>query len=126
MPTYQHIDVKGKIYTDHVSKDPMRVLAQTTGQVLVGTLYLQQGNRLLDELNHIPVGFLALTDVWVFNQAADTLLFKTGFLALNRNQAITVVPIEELAVDELAGSGLSGVMAALPFSNLPEEEVQNE
>ena len=122
MPISRRIDAKGKVFTNIVRKVDLRVLVQTARQVIVGNLYLNQDNRLLDEMNN-GAEFLALTDVWVYDQNASQLRFTAQFLSLNKAHIITIVPVEELTMEEGEDSYLPSIEAAL---EVPEQEERDE
>jgi hypothetical protein len=86
---------KGKIYTQVVSKTPVRILLQTATNRIRGNMHVKKGERLKDELDAV-IHFLAVTDADVFDSAGEKLLFKANFMAVNREQIIWVFPEEEL------------------------------
>ncbi len=114
MTVLTRVDAKGKVYTNRIGKEQVRVLVQTTLQTLIGTAYLRPGNRLLDELNDARTVFLALTEVRVYDREAQTVLFTTDFLALNKAAILSIVPVEDLPRDGGGvGVWLSALQAAL-------------
>jgi len=116
MSVATRIDAKGKVYTARITKRPVRVLVQACGQTFIGTVHVTADNRLIDELNDVLANsFLALTDVRVYNQGAETLLYTTSFLALNKEHIIAIAPLDDLALDAPRSLGvwLPGLRAAL-------------
>jgi len=113
MTVLTRVDTKGKLFTQRVTKKPLRVLLQTSSQTFVGTVHVRPENRLLDELNDPQVMFLALTNVRVYNQPADTVLYTTGFLALNKGHIVAIGPVEDLVAGGGLGVWLSSLRAAL-------------
>jgi len=86
-------DEKGKYFTELVAKTSLIAKIVTNSHQIVGTVYLNPGNRLLDELNDSP-SFIAVTDAQIDNDAA------VDFVALNVDQIMWIVPIEENLGDE--------------------------
>ncbi len=107
------VDAKGKVFTPRITKQPIRVLVQSGNQAIVGTAYVRTENRLLDELNDPMNRFLALTDVRVYGQGSEMLLYTTSFLALNKDHIVAVVPVEELPHEQCLGIWMSTLRAAL-------------
>jgi len=107
MSVATRIDAKGKVYTARITKRPVRVLVQACGQTFIGTVHVTADNRLIDELNDVLANsFLALTDVRVYNQGAETLLYTTSFLALNKEHIIAIAPLEDLSMDKPGSMGI--------------------
>lgn len=88
-------DEKGKIFTQVVSKHPVKVTIQTIQNVIHGSVHVRQDVRIKDELNE-PEHFLAVTDAVVYNQQEQEL-YRTSFLVVNTNHIIWVIPEEEIA-----------------------------
>ncbi|HYN87586.1 MAG TPA: hypothetical protein VER55_03600 [Ardenticatenaceae bacterium] len=84
------IDSKGKYYTTRVSTELLEVLVETARGQVRGFLHVRPDRRLSDELNG-EQQFLAITDATVTDPAGATL-YRTGFLALNKNEVVWVVP----------------------------------
>lgn len=87
------VDAKGKYYTTHVSKRNVPVIARVPGGVVHGMAYLTLDNRLKDELNTGET-FLALTDVQVFDESAERLLYESDVLLVNKRHLIWIIPRE--------------------------------
>jgi hypothetical protein len=88
------IDAKGKRFTDVVTKIPMRTVIQTSVNRIEGTVHLNKGERLIDELNKHDQ-FIAVTEAVVYSNSAE-LLYTTNFLVLNRDTIEWITPIEEI------------------------------
>jgi hypothetical protein len=88
------IDAKGKTYTDVVRKDDLRVLIQTSANLVHGRMYLRPGLRLKDELNSQAENFLALTEAEVYS-ATGQVLVRSQFLTINKAHVVWVRPEEE-------------------------------
>lgn len=86
-------DDKGKFFTDVVSKATIPATIQTATHKMHGVLHIRQGKRIKDELN-LDERFLAVTDVVVFNSQGD-IQYQAGFMALNINHVVWVIPDEE-------------------------------
>ncbi|HEY4693667.1 MAG TPA: hypothetical protein VIH16_09535 [Bellilinea sp.] len=86
---------KGKIYTQVITKSTIKVILQTAFHRIHGNMHVRIGERLKDELD-AAVQFLAVTDAEVFEPTGTTQLFKTNFMAVNRNQIIWVIPEDDL------------------------------
>lgn len=87
-------DEKGKIFTQVVSKQPIKVTIQTVQNVIRGSVHVRQDSRIKDELDH-QEHFLAVTDAVVYNQQEQEL-YRTGFLLINVSHIIWVIPEEEI------------------------------
>jgi hypothetical protein len=83
-------DEKGKIFTQIVTKNPINVIIQTTQNIIHGCVHVRQGYRLKDELNG-QERFLAVTDA-VVNDLQNNQLYQAGFLAVNVDQIIWIIP----------------------------------
>ena len=112
MPT-GHVDSKGKLFTNVVTKKAVCALVQMPTQTLVGSIYLRPDNRLLDELNDSEAEFLAVTDVYVYDHSLSALLDTTRFLAVNKAHVIAIAPAEDPEAGPGIGAGLSSLQAAL-------------
>jgi len=88
-----HYDEKGKFFTDYVSKDSIQALIQTTTNLIEGNLYLRSNERVSDMLNRSD-RFIAVTDVVIYN-LEGTELYSCEFLAVNAEQVIWLMPVED-------------------------------
>ena len=91
---------KGKIYTQVITKSPIKIVMQTTLHRIHGMMHVRVGDRVKDELDTAD-HFLAVTDAELFDISGTNLIFKTKFLAVNLNQIIWVIPEKELVNEEL-------------------------
>ncbi|MFA5836783.1 MAG: hypothetical protein WC837_07495 [Bellilinea sp.] len=91
---------KGKIYTQVITKSPIKIIMQTTMHQIHGMMHVRVGDRVKDELDTAD-HFLAVTDAELFDISGANLMFKTNFLAVNLNQIIWVIPEKELIHEEL-------------------------
>ncbi len=90
-----HYDEKGKIFTQVVTKHPVQVVIQTVHNMIRGTIHIRPDFRVMDELNGTE-GFLAVTDAVVFDNLNEEL-YRTGFMVVNTDHVVWVIPEEELA-----------------------------
>ncbi|MBA4398450.1 MAG: hypothetical protein D9V45_11410 [Chloroflexi bacterium] len=91
---------KGKIYTQVITKSPIKIIMQTTMHQIHGMMHVRVGDRVKDELDTAD-HFLAVTNAELFDVSGTNLMFKTNFLAVNLNQIIWVIPEKELVNEEL-------------------------
>jgi len=92
---FEPFDDKGKIYTQVISKSPIKVILQTAFHRIIGYIHVRIGERMKDELD-TAVYFLAVTDAVVFDPTGSTQLFNTNFMAVNRNQIVWAIPEDDL------------------------------
>lgn len=69
-------DEKGKIFTEVVTKIPVRATVQTVKHQIRGMVHVRREERIKDELNRSE-GFIALTDATVFNEDG-TVMYKNA------------------------------------------------
>lgn len=87
-------DEKGKIFTDVIQKEPVRVVIQTTTmQRIRGQVFVKPDERVKDELNHTE-RFLAVTDASVYDQEGN-LIQQCAFIAVNRDQVAWLIPQDD-------------------------------
>jgi hypothetical protein len=87
-------DIKGKFFTDIISKEAVRCRLQTVNQMIEGDIHIRLEARLKDELeSEEPI--LAVTDASVFDQSHN-LLFQTGFIAIRRDQLVWVTTLADI------------------------------
>lgn len=86
----QEIDDKGKIFTEVIQKQPVRVIIQTRNNRILGTLHKRSDNRVIDKLNK-EEAFIPLTNVVIMDVDGKNELLKNDFLALNRREIIWLV-----------------------------------
>jgi uncharacterized protein YcfJ len=88
-------DDKGKIFTQVLSKHPVPVVIQTPNQMIRGNLHVKNNCRVKDELNG-DERFIAVTEAVVYNQLNEEI-FRTGFLVVNADHILWLIPDEESA-----------------------------
>lgn len=88
-------DPKGKFFTDIITKEAVSALVQTTTHLLRGYIHVRQDARLKDELD-LDEPFLAITNVKVLGADGQTVLYETGFMAVQRKQIIWVIAERDL------------------------------
>ena len=98
-----HVDEKGKVFTDYVSKEPLQVIIQTSTNRISGVVHVSHGTRLKDELNDQGY-FIAITDAAVFDAAGQVEEFHSAFLALGRDAIIWLIPETEIHSREPSAS----------------------
>ncbi len=87
---------KGKIFTSKITKDQREVIVQTNTHKIKGVLHIQTDLRMIDELNESN-HFLALTRVSILDNN-DVALYETNFLAINTDQIVWILPIDEMII----------------------------
>jgi hypothetical protein len=87
-------DEKGKIFTQVVAKQPIRVVIQTIQQTIRGLIHIRPGMRIKDELNN-EERFLAVTDAVLKNNGSDEEE-NCGFLVVNVDHIIWIMPQEDM------------------------------
>lgn len=95
-----HYDKKGKYFSNVITKLKVRAVIQTDLHRIDGEIYLMDDERTKDALNQ-DERFLAVTDASVYDRDGNAL-YRTGFLAVNRDHIIWVIPHEG---DSPAGEG---------------------
>jgi len=90
----KEIDDKGKIFTEIVHKEPIRVTIQTRNNRIRGALHKRSDNRMIDKLNKAEL-FIPITDAVVMDVDGKTELLRSDFLALNRKEIIWLVELGE-------------------------------
>lgn len=98
-----HFDEKGKIFTDIISKDVVPATIQTLTHIINGNVFVQQGERLIDELSACDQ-FLAVTDAVVLDHSG-VILYAAGFLIVNRDHVVWILPKDEIKDDADGGGG---------------------
>ena len=88
------INEKGKIFTQIVSKQPVKVMIQTANQLIHGLIHVRPDARLKDELSGQDK-FLAVTDAIIFNLQNEEML-RCHFIMINIDYIFWVTPEEEL------------------------------
>jgi len=96
-------DDKGKFFTEIISKEAVPVIIQTLTHRINGYLHVRPETRLKDEINQTEL-FLAVTEADVYDFAGN-LLYRTDFLALNREAIIWIVPEDQLNATDKGKGG---------------------
>jgi len=92
-------DEKGKFYTDIVKKMPIATVIQTTTHLVRGMIHVRQGERLKNELER-DEKFLAVTHATIHG-ADDKVLFSSPFMALQREQIVWLMPVDEESQEDM-------------------------
>ncbi len=86
-------DEKGKFFTDVILKDPVFVTVQTETHIVQGYIHVRHDDRIKDTLNQADQ-FVAVTDAELYNDRGE-LLYRSGFLAINKNKIVWIIPQNE-------------------------------
>jgi len=81
----------GKVFTEVVSKHPLRAIIQTIDGRIEGRVHLHPENRLSDEIN-LDDPFLAVTEAHV---SCKERTFEAAFIAVNKAHIVWVIPVED-------------------------------
>jgi hypothetical protein len=92
---------KSKIFTNVVSKDAVPSLIQTLTHRVHGCVFVRPEVRIKDELATAD-SFIAVTDAIVFDSEGNEI-FKTGFMVVNREHIVWLIPDEDLINDDNPG-----------------------
>ncbi|MDA1329670.1 MAG: hypothetical protein DWG76_01910 [Chloroflexi bacterium] len=87
---------RGSGFVVHTEKQP--VIIQTQTNRIHGNIHVRENERIKDALNTSDA-FVAMTDVTVLDINGMTLLFKSGFLAINRLEVIWVTQDDSKALE---------------------------
>lgn len=90
---------KGKIYTQVVTKSPIKAIIQTTTNRISGNIHVRPDDRLKDALDTSD-HFLAVTDASVRDKDGKEMILRANFMAINLSQILWVVPEEEIITGE--------------------------
>ena len=96
---FANFEEKGKIFTQVVSKQPNDVIIQTAMHQIHGQIHIRPEDRIKDELDETQ-HFIAVTNASIFDPTGETLIFKTGFIAVNIDLIVWVLPVQELSAQE--------------------------
>ena len=83
-------DDKGKIFTEVVTKIPVKVTLQTVTHTVRGKIHIRPDERLKAELDRAEP-FLAMTDATILDASGETLQ-RADFLAVRRDHIVWVLP----------------------------------
>lgn len=90
--SFEFEDEKGKIFTEVVTKVPIRVILQTVTHQLTGRIHIRPDQRLKTELD-FDEPFIAVTDASILDADGKTVR-RADFIAVRRDQIVWVVPDE--------------------------------
>jgi hypothetical protein len=90
---------KGKIYTQVVTKSPIKAIIQTTTNRISGNIHVRPDDRLKDALD-TSAHFLAVTDASIQDKDGIEMILRANFMAINLSQILWVVPEEEIITGE--------------------------
>lgn len=93
-----HFDDHGKFYTMVISKEAVAVIIQTIDHRISGQIHIRPGERLKDEINREDP-FFAVTDATILDENGAPL-YRSEFLAINRQQIIWLLPEDQLITDQ--------------------------
>lgn len=88
------VNERGKVFTQHVTKVSVEVEIMTTYGHVRGQVYVRPDQRVKDLLNSSEDRFLAVTDAAIMRNG-DVRHQEAGFLAINKEHIVMVVPIDE-------------------------------
>src|SRR3712207_1497450 len=91
---HERVDEKGKVFTPRIRTASVEVDIITLQGVVHGFVHVKPGERIKDELNNSGETFLAVTNASLRSHV-DALPREVGFVAVNKNHIVTVVPINE-------------------------------
>jgi hypothetical protein len=77
-----------------IKKRPVPVVIQTRKQLIRGKFHVRGVMRVMDEIT-FEDKFVAITDAQIINPNGK-LLFKTSFVALNRQEIVWMAPEEDI------------------------------
>jgi hypothetical protein len=80
-------DEKGKVFTDVVRTQQVKVVIQTYHNKIRGLMHKPKEDRLIDKLNQADK-FLPVTQVVIFDEFGKEELHRTDFLAINCNEIV--------------------------------------
>ncbi len=86
-------DEKGKYFSNIITKIKVRATIQTISHRIDGSIYLADRERPKDALNE-PERFIAVTQATIYDHDGNSL-YRSDFLAVNRNHIVWVIPYEE-------------------------------
>jgi hypothetical protein len=87
-------DEKGKIFTQVIAKQPIKVTLQTNQQLIEGIIHIRPGMRIKDELNS-QERFMAVTDATI-QTIGQSEVVQAKFLVINVDHIVWVMPLEDL------------------------------
>lgn len=94
---YTQFEEKGKIFTPHITKNPILVILQTTSHLIKGKIHIKPDERIKDSLRDDDP-FLAMTDATIYSPTGH-IVYQTHFLAIHQSHIIWLTPESELITD---------------------------
>lgn len=91
---FNEFEEKGKVFTNVITKLPVEVLIQTGTHLIRGNVHVRPDERIKDEIDR-DEPTLAITNATLYTIAGE-VQYRVKFMALNRQQIIWIIPIEEL------------------------------
>ena len=89
-----HYNEKGKFFTNYITKNTVQVTIQTTTELIYGSVYVKPSERIKDSLDE-NANFIAVTQATICDTHGECL-YKTNFIAINRDHIIWLIPDDEL------------------------------
>jgi len=77
-----------------IKKRPIPIVIQTSKHLIRGKFHVRGVMRIIDELT-LEEKFVAVTDAEIINPNGSTL-FKTNFVAINRQEILWMAPEENI------------------------------
>ena len=77
-------------YNAFVQKETIDAIIRTSGEKIEGKISKLPSNRLLDMLNQGEEDFIPVTDATVYCLVTGNVLFKSEFLAVNKQNIILI------------------------------------
>lgn len=87
-------DEKGKLFTQVISKQPVRVVIQTEQTSIRGSIHVRPDSRIKDEVSGTEK-FLAVTNAVVCALQGEKL-YETRFLLVNMDHIVWIIPEEDI------------------------------
>ncbi len=94
-------DEKGKYYTNVISKVAVPSIIQTTKHLVRGRIHIRHGDRFKDELENNEL-YVAVTEASIYD-ADGKMIYNAPFLAVQREQIVWAMPLEDNENKESAG-----------------------
>lgn len=77
-------------YKAFVKKETIKAIIRTSGEQIEGKIFKLPSNRLLDMLNQGEESFIPIIDATVSCLVTGNVLFKSEFLAVNKQNIILI------------------------------------
>jgi hypothetical protein len=77
-------------YNSYVKKETVDAVIRTSGEKIEGKISKLPSNRLLDMLNQGEENFIPVTDATVYCLLTGNVLFKSEFLAVNKQKIVLI------------------------------------